>query len=659
MTYRPLTSEEYPKEKDEDTQSTTPLAHFGSSLDDPDITNDLIDKIVPDQDPGSGESSENDEDDLHKSTTVSAAAPAFKIARIVLTSLIFLIVIGLIAGSVVLIITSPSCPPKLVWWQTAVIYQVYPQSFQHRGNESSENITVGVCNNTNKTLTGVYGNLNGIVSRLDYLKKTLGVTAVWINPIYSSPMCDNGYDVRDYYTINPLYGTMQDFDAFLKELHKRDMKLIMDYVPNHTSNKHQWFINCVEHNISDYCDRYVWRAPGNDSGPPNNWLSVFNGSAWTYVEAKRQYYLHQFYKEQPDLNYRNKRVKEDMKKVLKFWLDKGVDGFRVDAVPYILEDAKFRNEPPNPNFDGSNKDDYNSLKHIYTQNVAGVHEIAQDWRKTVDCYSEPDQEKVFIGEVYSDVKTVMRYYGGKKKEFDFPFNFFLIDIQEWNATIVRKIVDTWYQAMPKGAWPNWVLGNHDNPRIATRAGPDLSPALNVLLLTLPGTPTYYYGDEIGMTNLVNLPDGHDERDAERSPMQWDNSTYAGFSNGTPWVPLAKNYTIVNVEDQHNRNESLLNLFCKLVELRSHKEALKYARYIPLNTSDSVYAFKRDKKHADDVAIILINFDSTEVNENLSVLPDVPKREFYVAVSTLLNRTETVNLTSVNLAPREGIVLLGK
>ena len=656
MAYRPLASEEYPKEKDEDTDSTTPLAHFGSSIDDTDITSDLINKIVPDQDPGSGESSENDEDDLHKSTTVSAAAPAFKIARVVLTSLIFLIVIGLIAGSIALIITSPSCPPKLTWWQTAVIYQVYPQSFQHSGNESNGSITV-VCN-TNKTLTGVYGNLNGIISRLDYLKDTLGVTAVWINPIYSSPMCDNGYDVSDYYTINPLYGTMQDFDSLLNELHKRDMKLIMDYVPNHTSNKHQWFINCVEHNISDYCDRYVWKE-GKDGGPPNNWLSVFNGSAWTWVEAKSQYYLHQFYKEQPDLNYRNKKVKEDINKVLKFWLDKGVDGFRVDAVPFLLEDAEFRDEPKNPNFTGSNKSDYHSLQHIYTTNVPGVHSIVQDWRKTVDCYSEPEQEKVFIGEVYSDVETVMGYYGRKKKEFDFPFNFFLIYIQEWNATIVRNTVDMWWQAMPKGDWPNWVLGNHDNPRIATRAGPDLAPALNVLLLTLPGTPTYYYGDEIGMTNLVNLPDGHDERDAERSPMQWNNSTYAaGFSNGTPWVPLAKNHTVVNVEAESNRNESLLKLFCKLVDLRTH-EALKYARYIPLNTSDSVYGFKRDKKDANDVAIILINFDSMKVTENLSVLSGVPKREFYVAVSTLLNRPETVNLTSVDLAPREGIVLIGK
>ena len=650
MTYRPLTSEEYPseypKEKEEDTHSTTPLAHFGSSLDDPDITSDLINKIIPDKEPDSGENSEgeNDEDDLHQSTTASAAAPAFKIARIVLTVLIFVIVIGLIAGSVVLIITSPSCPPQLTWWQTAVIYQVYPQSFQH--TDTGENIS------------SAYGDLKGIISRLDYLKNTLGVTAVWINPIYASPMVDNGYDVSDYYTINSLYGTMQDFDALLGALHSRDMKLIMDFVPNHTSDQHPWFQNCVNNSNSEYCDRYVWRE-GVDSGPPNNWLSVFNGSAWTYSEERQQYYLHQFYPAQPDLNHRNKKVKEEMKKVLKFWLDKGVDGFRVDAVSFLLEDLEFRDEPENPDFNGTNDTDYNSLQHIYTTNVRGVHSIVEDWRKTVDCYSEPEQEKVFIGEVYSDVRTVMDYYGTKKNEFDFPFNFFLIGIQEWNAATVREAVHKWWYALPKGAWPNWVLGNHDNPRIATRAGLSLARALNLLLLALPGTPTTYYGDEIGMTNLVDLPEGHDERDAERSPMQWNISNNSGFSNSTPWLPVATNYKLVNVEVESNNNQSILNLFCKLVDLRSHNEALKYSRYIPLNTTDNVYAFKRDKEHADDIAIVLINFGSVEVTEDLSLLSDVPKRDFYVAVSTLLNRNETVDLRSINLAPHEGIVLIGK
>ena len=652
MTYRPLANEEYAKEKDEDTHSTTPLAHFGSSLDDPDITNELINKVIPDKEPDGGESDggesegESDEDDLHKSTTVSAAAPGFKIARIVLTILIFVIVIGLIAGSVVLIITSPSCPPQLTWWQTAVIYQVYPQSFQHT--------------DTDENITAAYGDLKGIISRLDYLENTLGVTAVWINPIYASPMVDNGYDISDYYTIKPLYGTMQDFDTLLDELHSRNMKLIMDFVPNHTSDQHQWFQNCINTSNSEYCERYVWREPNSDGGPPNNWLSVFNGSAWNYSEHRQLYYLHQFHSEQPDLNHRNKKVKEEMKNVLKFWLDKGVDGFRVDAVPFLLEDLEFRDEPENPDFNGSNDSDYNSLQHIYTTNVRGVHTIIEDWRKTVDCYSEPEQEKVFIGEVYSDVHTVMDYYGTKKKEFDFPFNFFLIGIQEWNATTVRDAVHKWWYALPNGAWPNWVLGNHDNPRIATRAGLNLARALNLLLLTLPGTPTTYYGDEIGMTNLVDLPEDHnDERDAERSPMQWNTTTNAGFSNSTPWLRVAANYSAVNVEVESNKNQSLLELFCKLIDLRSHNEALKYSRYIPLNTSGNVYAFKRDKEHANNVAIVLINFDSVEVTEDLSELSDVPKREYYIAVSTLLNRTEIVDLSSIHLAPHEGIVLIGK
>ena len=652
MTYRPLANEEYPteypKEKDEDTHSTTPLAHFGSSLDDADVSSDLIQRIVPDKASDSPEHSdgENDEDELFKSSTVSAAAPGYRIARIVLTILVIVIVGGLIAGSIVLIATSPSCPPQLKWWQTTVIYQVYPQSFQHTG--SGQNTSLA------------YGDLNGIRSRLDYLKNTLGVTAVWINPIYASPMADNGYDISDYYSINPLYGTMAHFDALLNALHDRGMKLIMDFVPNHTSDQHPWFINCVNRSMSDYCDRYVWRNPNaTNGGPPNNWLSVFGGSAWGYVSSKRQYYLHQFYPQQPDLNHRNKKVKEEMKNILKFWLDKGIDGFRVDAVPFLLEDLEYRNEPKNPDFNGSNQSDYNSLRHIYTTNVGGVHTIVEDWRKTVDCYSEPDQEKVFIGEVYSDIDTVMKYYGGKKAEFDFPFNFFLIGISEWNASTVRAVVDEWWHSMPKGAWPNWVLGNHDNPRFATRAGLNLSSALTLLLLTLPGTPTTYYGDEIGMTNLPSLPERHDERDAERSPMQWNTSTYAGFSNSMPWVPIAANHSTVNVEVEKTKNQSMLELFRKLVHLRSNHEALKYSRYIPLNSSDSVFAFKRDKQDADNVALILINFDDFEVTENLYNSSDVPKRDFYVAVSTVLNRTGTVDLKGIELAPYEGIVLIGK
>ena len=649
MTYRPLKNEsptEYPKEKDGDTHSTTPLAHFGSSLDDGDISNDLIQRIVPDKASDSPENSEgeNDEDELFQSSTVSATAPGYRIARYVLTILVFLTVAGLIAGSIVLIATSPSCPPQLKWWQTTVIYQVYPQSFQHTG--SGQNTTLA------------YGDLNGIRSRLDYLKNKLGVTTIWINPIYSSPMKDNGYDISDYYNINPLYGTMAQYNALLNAVHDRGMKLIMDFVPNHTSDKHPWFINCVNKSMSDYCDRYVWRSNATGGGPPNNWLSVFGGSAWTYVPLRGQFYLHQFYRQQPDLNHRNKDVKEEMTKILKYWLDKGIDGFRVDAVPFLLEDLEFRDEPENPDFNGTNQSDYNSLQHIYTTNVRGVHTIVEDWRKTVDCYSEPDQEKVFIGELYSDVKTVMGYYGTKKVEFDFPFNFFLIGISEWNASTVRDAVHKWWYNMPKGAWPNWVLGNHDNPRIATRAGLNLTRALTLLLLTLPGTPTTYYGDEIGMTNLVDLPEGHDKRDAERSPMQWNTSSNAGFSNSPPWVNVSVNYTTVNVEVESNRTDSIFELFRKLVHLRSN-EALKYARYIPLDSTDNVFAFKRDKEHADNVALVLINFDNAEVTQNLYGSSDVPKRDFFVAISTSLNRTETVNLRNITLAPYEGIVLIGK
>ena len=627
MSYKPLANEDdHPLDKDEGAR-TTPLEHFGNIDQDSELSDDNAQKLFVDE--------KHDNNELFKSV-----GPGFKIARYILTSMIFLTVGGLIAGSIALIITSPSCSPKLTWWQTTVIYQVYPQSFQDSGSGS----------------VAGYGDLNGIRSRLDYLKD-LGIETIWLNPIYDSPMVDNGYDVSDYRAINPLYGTMGDFHELLSAVHQRNMRLLMDFVPNHTSDQHKWFQMCVVNNSQHFCDYYVWRDPDSFGGPPNNWLSVFGGSAWSYVETKNQYYLHQFYPEQPDLNYRNKNVKEEIKKILEYWLDKGVDGFRVDAVPFLLEDREFRNESIDPDYNGTNP--FDELIHNYTQNVLGVHAVVQEWRETVDCYSDSDDEKVFIGEVYSSVDTVMEYYGKKKDEFDFPFNFILIEIEEWNANTVKEAIAKWWRALPEGAWSNWVLGNHDNPRIASRVGINLARALNMLLLTLPGTATSYYGDEIGMTNLEDLPDnGYDDRDAERTPMQWNAEENAGFSNSTPWVPVVANYTIVNVEAQKTDNHSMLELYHTLVHLRKN-DALKYSRFNLLNmSSENVIGYRRDKPDADNVAIVLINFAGSAVTEDLSIVKHVPKeRKFRIAASTWLNKTEIVDNTAVQLGPYEGIVLL--
>ena len=632
MSYKPLSNEDdYPLDKDEGAR-TTPLEHFGSVDEDDELSDDTAKKVFVDEKHGG-----NGDHELSKS--IGNVGPGFRIARYILTAMIFLTVAGLITGSIVLIITSPSCSPKLNWWQTSVIYQVYPQSFQDSGSGN----------------TSGYGDLNGIRSRLDYLKD-LGVEAIWLNPIYASPMVDNGYDVSDYRAINPRYGTMGDFHNLLSAVHQKNMRLLLDFVPNHTSDQHKWFQMCVANNSQHFCDYYVWRDSDSFGGPPNNWLSIFGGSAWTYVEAKDQYYLHQFYPEQPDLNYRNKNVKEEIKNILEYWLDMGIDGFRVDAVPFLLEDKEFRNESTNPDYNGTNP--FDELIHNYTQNVLGVHAIVQEWRETVDCYSDSDDEKVFIGEVYSSVDTVMEYYGTKKDEFDFPFNFILIDTEAWNATAVREAIKEWWGALPKDAWSNWVLGNHDNPRIGTRVGLNLARALNMLLLTLPGTATSYYGDEIGMTNLEDLPvDGYDERDAERTPMQWNAEENAGFSNSTPWVPVVANYTTVNVEVQTNNNQSMLELYRMLVHLRKN-EALKYARFNLLNTSENVIGYRRDKPDADNVAIVLINFANFAITEDISALEHVPKeRKFRIAVSTWLNRTEIVDNAAVELGPFEGVVLL--
>ena len=628
MSYKPLSNEDdYPLDKDE-VARTTPLEHFSTIDQNGELSDDSAKKVFEDE-------KQSEDRELFKYS--DNVGPGFKIARYILTAMIFLTVGGLIAGSIALIITSPSCSPKLTWWQTAVIYQVYPQSFQDSGSGQEG-----------------YGDLNGIIDRLDYLKD-LGVETIWLNPIYDSPMVDNGYDVSDYRAINPLYGTMDDFNNLLSEVHQRNMKLLMDFVPNHTSDQHEWFQRCVANDSQYFCDYYVWRDPDDFDEPPNNWLSVFGGSAWTFVDSRQQYYLHQFYPQQPDLNYRNKNVKEEIKKILEYWLEKGVDGFRVDAVPFLIEDDEFRNESINPDYNGTNP--FDELIHNYTQNVPGVHKVVQEWRQTVDCYSDSDDEKVFIGEVYSSVDTVMTYYGKKKDEFDFPFNFILIDIENWSAATIKQAISDWWKALPEDAWSNWVLGNHDNPRIATRVGLEPARALHMLLLTLPGTATSYYGDEIGMTNLEDLPDGYDGRDAERTPMQWNADLNAGFSNSTPWVPVVANYTTVNVEAQNMDNQSMLELYCTLVQLRTN-EALKYSRFVLLNTSGNVIGYKRDKPDADDVAIVLINFVNSSITEDISVLEQVPKgRQYTIAASTGLDRTGIANISAIELGPYEGVVLL--
>jgi alpha-glucosidase len=463
-----------------------------------------------------------------------------------------------------------------LWWQHGIIYQIYPRSFMDANGD------------------GV-GDLEGIRQRLDYLE-WLGVDAIWISPIYPSPMADFGYDVADYTGIHPLFGTMQDFDRLLDETHRRGLKLLLDLVPNHTSSEHPWFQSARSSRDDPKRDWYIWRDPAPDGGPPNNWLAVFGGSAWEFDERTGQYYYHAFLKEQPDLNFRNPDVVQAMLDVMRFWLDKGVDGFRVDVMWHMIKDAEFRDNPPNPRYRPGRDRPYAALKPTYTTDRPEVHDIVARMREVVDAY----HERVMIGEIYLPVDKLVQYYGTAGSGTHLPFNFQLV-VLPWQAARIFAAVNDYERALPPGGWPNWVLGNHDTPRIATRAGAAQAPVAALLLLTLRGTPTIYYGDEIGMTDVPIPPDRiHDpqgrnigvNRDPARTPMQWNSRAHAGFSLREPWLPIADDADVLNVDAERDDPASLLSLHRRLIALRRAEPALAIGDYEPVGIHGDAFAFVR-------------------------------------------------------------------
>lgn len=506
------------------------------------------------------------------------------------------------------------------------------------------------------------GDLPGILSRLDYLQ-WLGVDAVWLSPIYPSPMADFGYDVADYTGIEPLFGTMDDFDRLLADVHRRGMKLILDLVPNHTSHQHAWFLESRRSRNNPKRDWYIWHDPAPGGGPPNNWLSVFGGSVWEWDEQTGQYYLHSFAVEQPELNWRNLQVEVAVFDAIRFWLDKGVDGFRVDVIFYLIKDELFRNNPPNPNPKGS-QDEYDLQTQVYTFNRPEVHSIIQRMRKVFDEYDE----RVMIGEIYLPYPELMRYYGSDINETHMPFNFELI-LQPWKAEAVRATVSKYEAALPERGWPNWVLGNHDQHRIATRIGREQARVATMLLLTLRGTPTYYYGDELAMVDVDVPPEMvHDPqelgkpglglgRDPERTPMQWDSSPHAGFTKGKPWLPVSPDYTSYNVETERGDPTSMLTLFRELLALRMSSPALSVGSYteVPTDAPD-VFSFIREG--GGERMLVVLNFShQPRVSRMLSGYPPgITSSSAQIALSTVPGRNGGVELANVQLAPDEGLIL---
>jgi alpha-glucosidase len=468
---------------------------------------------------------------------------------------------------------------QFLWWQKGIIYQIYPRSFQDTNGDG-------------------IGDLKGIISKLDYLA-WLGIDIIWISPIYPSPMKDFGYDISDYTGVHPLFGSMQDFDELITRVHALGMKLILDLVPNHTSNEHPWFVESRSSRNNPKRDWYIWKDAREDGSVPNNWLSVFGGNAWEWDQQTHQYYYHAFLKEQPDLNWRNPEVQEAMFNVMRFWLNKGVDGFRVDVMWHMIKDSQLRDNPLNTDFTELQAD-YNRLLPVYSTDQPEVHEIVRKMRTLVDGYGE----KVIIGEIYLPIEKLVVYYGIDNLGAHLPFNFQLLTLP-WEASKIASAVDVYEAALPKNGWPNWVLGNHDQQRIASRVGVGQARVAAMLLLTLRGTPTIYYGEEIGMKDVpiaedqiqdpqgLNMPGKYLSRDPERTPIPWNNSEYGGFSKAPAWLPLARDYKRKNVQQQQDDPFSLLSFYRRLIAIRKKEPALSIGNYRPVHSNHQLIAYTRE------------------------------------------------------------------
>jgi alpha-glucosidase len=531
--------------------------------------------------------------------------------------------------------TAAALQPK--WWQRSVIYQIYPRSFQDSNGD------------------GV-GDLRGILQRLDYLT-SLGVHALWLSPIYPSPMDDFGYDVSDYTNIHPMFGTLAEFDELVAAIKSRGMRIILDFVPNHTSDRHPWFEASRASRDSAYRDWYLWRDPSPDGGPPNNWLSQFGGSAWELDERTGQYYYHAFLKSQPDLNWRNPAVRSAMEDVLRFWLARGVDGFRVDVLWHLIKDADFRDNPPNPDFRPGGPPHHSQIP-LYTTDRPETLEIVTGLRRVVD---EFGSDRMLIGEIYLPLERLVAYYGTNLDGVHLPFNFQLLQ-SRWDARGLATLIDQYERSLPPGGWPNWVLGNHDNPRIGSRVGLDQARVAAMLLLTLRGTPTMYYGDEIGLLNVPIPPDRVQDpfeknvpgigvgRDPARTPMQWDTAPCAGFTTSKPWLPLADNYQTVNVQEQDKDPTSILTLYRQLLRLRAAHGALSVGSYEPVAMTGDLLAYVR--RLGSEAFLIALNLGSGP----FVLTPASMRMQGRKVLSTYLDGVDETSSATITLRANEGVIV---
>lgn len=531
---------------------------------------------------------------------------------------------------------------NLHWWQRGVVYQIYPRSFKDTNGN------------------GV-GDLQGVIEKLDYLH-ALGIDVLWLSPFYPSPMADFGYDVADYCDVDPLFGDLATFDRLVAGAHTRGLKIIIDWVPNHTSDQHRWFIESRSSRDNPKRDWYIWREPTPSGGPPNNWGSFFGGPAWTYDTQTGQYYMHQFCKEQPELNWRNPEVKAAMFDTLRFWMKRGVDGFRMDVIGLIIKDEALRDNPPNPNAPAHlpANDLFSRLLQVYNMDQDDVHPVIREIRGVLDEYDD----RCGIGELWGPLDRWVKYYGTDGGELHLPFNFRLMDGMAWNAGQMRAVVDAMEAALPDFAWPNYVLGNHDRTRLAARFGGEAQARVAaMLLLTLRGTPTIYYGEEIGMEDVPIPPEKIQDpqgvnlgpertRDVCRTPMQWDAGLNAGFSppGVETWLPLADDFATRNVAALAADPTSIFTLYTRLLHLRRVTPALYGGSYCPLDVGyDDVYVYVRE----DDAQRYLVALNFAAEPRTLAIPGETAGR---VILSTHLDREEAVSLDALTLRANEGVII---
>jgi alpha-glucosidase len=539
---------------------------------------------------------------------------------------------------------------KAPWWQHAVFYEIYPRSFKDSNGDG-------------------IGDLNGIASKLDYLAG-LGIDAIWITPFYPSPQVDFGYDVSDYENIDPQFGTLADFDRLVGAAHKRRIKIIVDYVLNHTSDQHPFFVASRSSRNSPYRNWYIWRDPKN-GGPPNNWSSSFGPIAWTLDEKTGQYYYHRFYSQQPDLNWRNPEVEKRMFQTVHFWLARGVDGFRLDAVNYLLEDPQYRDNPVLPELrPGSTTEHLQELK--YNRDLPELHEAMMRLRSFTDRY---DPNRVLIGEAYvPQWDILMRYYGPNNNQLQLPFNFFLVMGKvrtSLDANAFRSVINDSEKAL-RGRWTTYVLSNHDIPRAYDRYGDgqhndEIAKLLATMLLTLRGSPFLYYGEEIGMvtTEPKNIEEVRDPvgkrywpankgRDGERTPMQWDQTAQAGFTTGEPWLKIPPTASERNVALAGRDPNSILNFYRTLIRLRRGSSALLDGDYLSVGDDPYIFAYRRQSAAQTMIVALNMSNQSRTLRLKQGTLPDASGLRL---VSSNLNTgKKQITNGQLQLAPFEAVIL---